>query len=271
MREKPVLLTAMVILVTGILACNFPFAGPTDATAAPATSWPTATLEEGQPAPLVPATPTREMPPAAGELPVIEVTATPAPNPAGDPGAPPRGALVYESNLRTGWPVIDTDFGTGNMIPTGYQIIVEREEPWALWVYTTLVRESEFYAEVTVTPNECPAGQGAYGLLFHYESESRFRFFVVACSSGFTLFERSAPGSTTALVSGVLPEGSSPAAGEHILGVRSQGSVVTLYYDNTELGKVNVADMPAGDIGPYVQTSEGRMAATFSRLAVYRP
>ncbi|GAB4478418.1 MAG: hypothetical protein Kow00124_22840 [Anaerolineae bacterium] len=271
MREKPIPLIVMVILLAGALACNFPFAGPADATGEPATAWPTATPEQMQTAPIIPATPTQEAPPAAADPPFIEVTATPAPNPAGDPGAPPRGALIYESDLRTGWPVIDTDFGTGNMIPTGYQIIVEHEEPWALWVYTTLVRESEFYAEVTVTPNECPTGQGAYGLLFHYESEARFRFFVVACSGGFTLFERSAPGSTTTLVSGVLPAGSSPATGDHVLGVRSQGGVVTLYYDSVELGKISVADMPAGDIGPYIQTSEGRMAATFSRLAVYRP
>jgi len=205
----------------------------------------------------------------------MEATATPliveAPTSTPTPEPLVPGELLYETDMRLGWEPIDEAYGTGSKNDRGYQLSVEFDQPWAIWAYTTKIRESDLFVEITATPDECPAGQGAYGVIFHFVSNAQFRFFVIACGGGFTLFERNGIDNATNLVSGTLPPGTNAAQGEHKIGVRVQAYTISLYFDGVELGRVEVADTPPGDVGPYVQTNSGRMAATFSHLAVFRP
>lgn len=187
--------------------------------------------------------------------------------------APDFGAEIYSTDFRTGWvEVTSADQGTirGRATPTDQGLLFEVEPSWGLWVYTQQDDVSTFYAEVTVAPRECPPGSSAYGLMFQFRDNDNFRAFAVTCSGDYRLYDFSNIGDLT-LAMGELPAEIDTATGEHTLGVLARGNQLTVYVDNQQVDSVQVDDMPAGDVGPFVDTFGEGIAVTYRRLAVYEP
>jgi hypothetical protein len=179
--------------------------------------------------------------------------------------SPAYGAAVYETDFRSGWPGFDLGNGKTRITATGYEV----EALLSLWLYSTQVQRSAFYAELEATPVTCPYGKALYGLVFHYVDDSRFRFFAVTCSGGYALYQRTGPGSSGKLVEGSLPAGIDPATGTHRLAVQAIDNTLVLYADGYLLETVSVSTMTAGDIGIYAETIGGPLTVIFSRLAVF--
>jgi hypothetical protein len=195
--------------------------------------------------------------------------------PTAEAGAPTpqparRGDSIYESDFRIGWALFDEDRVTSQRSEDGYQLNVLGN--WAGWSYSTQIDESEFYAEITAEPLECPDRQGSYGLMFHYVDTTHFRLFIVWCDGQFSLVERTESNRAAVLHEAELPEGIDPAAGEHRLGVLAQGNTLAMYMDDIRVGAVTVGSMPEGDMGPYAETIGAQsISVLFSRLAVFEP
>ncbi|HEC23416.1 MAG TPA: hypothetical protein ENI95_10930 [Chloroflexi bacterium] len=256
--------TAFIALLLAAIACNMPGfrSGSQPEATAPPLPTPQAT-----PAASGAAT-TPETPQGAGSdasVPSGQAVTEPAPD-----GPPQRGEMIYESDLRTGWPVLNTENGTGEPLPGGYRITLPGGEAWALWAFTSRVNEREFLAEITAAPIQCPPGQGAYGLIFQHRDEGNLRIFAVTCSGNYLLLERNG-GADITLAEGPLPEGINPATGEHLISVRAFNNTVTAYVDGREITSASVPGMESGDIGPYVQTGGGAISIMFTRLAIYAP
>ncbi len=257
MRRTIPLHAAVSILLTA-LACNIPSFRGGNVSATPSLLSPpppTPTLQQ-----VTPSLPTS---PETAEQPLPQATST-APS---IPARPPAGVLLYETTFQTGWPVLDMDNGNSSLVPEGYQINANQ---YALWVYTTRVRTDSFYAEAVATPTLCPTGQGAYGLLFHFQDDNHFRSLVVTCSGRYSLLDRTGPNSTTTLSEGTLPPDINPSIGEHVISVRAFGNALNLYMDYLPLDTIeDIAEMPTGDIGLYVQTIDSPISVIFSRLSVF--
>lgn len=217
-------------------------------------------------------TPTAEATGTETSEPTGTATRRPATQPSGD-GAPEFGDEIYSTDFRTGWvEVTSADQGTirGRATPTDQGLLFEVEPSWGLWVYTQQDDVSTFYAEVTAAPRDCPPGSSAYGLMFQFRDNDNFRAFAVTCSGDYRLYDFSDTGDVT-LAMGELPGGIDTSTGEHTLGVMAQGNRLTVYVDNRQVDAVQVDDMPAGDVGPFVDTFGEGIAVTYRRLAVYEP
>lgn len=200
--------------------------------------------------------------------PVVE-TATPSATPTeAEPTTPPNhGTLLYQTPFGPAWPVVTGDKANGKPVSGGYQVDIT--QPWAFYFYTTHVSQSNFFAEITVTPQQCPPGSGGYGMLFHYQSDAANRFATIWCSGRYSLMERTSPTSAITLDEGSLPEGIDPSSGEHVVSLLSAAHKVTLYIDGWQIGQVDVPNMPSGDVGPYAETTGDPLSVLFAHLSVY--
>ncbi len=188
------------------------------------------------------------------------------------PTLPTHGTLIYETDFQSGWGEYNGSDGTAAYVAGGYRIDLRSAVPWALWRFTTRAKASTFYAEIAATPNVCPVGRGAYGLLFHYRDSEHFRAFIITCSGHYALYDRGSATDVTVLDQGILPSSiSDPANSSHIVGVRAFDDNLALYTDNVLIATGGVAEMPIGDIGPYVQTEGGGVVVTFTHLSVFDP
>lgn len=269
MRYRPYVLIGLVI---GILACNMPSPAaeetlapvptPTVSAAATETSLPTEQPPAGTNTMIpLPATKT----PSAASATATSVTATSPESATSEP--PKHGALVYETQFGQGWPPLTGDKANGKMASGGYQIDIT--QPWALYAFTTRARQSTFFAEITASTSQCPAGHGGYGMIFHYQSDTSFRFVTIWCSGRFSLMERTGGTSTVTLSEGILPQGVDPAKGEHIVSIRAFANKLTAYVDGKQITQVDVTTLPTGDVGPYAETIGDPLTVLFKRLAVY--
>jgi hypothetical protein len=269
--SKHRLLRLMALLVTAAIACNMPALGGTTPEQA-ATDSPTASPsapDEGESATPEPDEP-EEQPTQTPSQP-DEPTGQPSPTPTSVSAEPPSyGEAIYESDLRAGWPDIDTDNGTAGHVPGGYLIRIPGGETWAFWVFTTRVDEVEFYAEIEAAPTDCPAGQGAYGLLFQHRDEGNLRSLSLTCDGQYILQERNS-GVEAVLAEGPLPQQVDPSTGSHIIGIKAQDDTITAYADDFQLISMSIPGMEGGDIGPYVQTGGAETSVTFTHLAIFEP
>jgi hypothetical protein len=199
-----------------------------------------------------------------GTVPTPTTAAAPTPN------AAPHGPTLYQTDFRAGWAIFDAENVRSGHIEDGYRFEVSGS--FAGWAYSTRVNQSEFYAEITVRAEECPQGQGAYGLVFQYEDDTHFRFLVVWCSGLYSLFQRTEGNRATRLEEASLPTGIDPTTGEHRIGVLALNNVLTLYVDDIRLAAIGVSEMPAGDVGPYAETTGSQaISVVFGGLSVYQP
>jgi hypothetical protein len=258
------------VLALAALACNLPAAQSN------ATVTPTITDLPGEDG---------TQPGAAGETPD---GGTPAPD--GEPTAtsgptltvavpptagalPDHGEAIYTTDFTSGWTTVTSErdgevLGNATITPDGY--LFEVAKNWGHWVFTTRADAGAFYAEITAVPEACPAGRGAYGLLFHHVDNSTFRAFMVTCGGDYALRESTASGEDD-LVAGSLPEGIDPSTGEHTLAVQAYQGNLTVFVDGTGIDAVSVPDLPAGDFGPYTETGDDPITILFTRLEVYEP
>ncbi|MBN1309910.1 MAG: hypothetical protein JXB30_00730 [Anaerolineae bacterium] len=257
MKYHTSILIALVLLT---LACNMPAAKTAETATSPPTTVPPPTHPETE---------------TSTEHPTATHTAIPSPPPttaapleeATVEQPPSHGALLYETRFRQGWVAMEGDKASGTPKSDGYQIDIS--QPWALYAYTTRARQSDFFAEVTANPIQCPEGSGAYGMVFHYKSDTSFRFFVIWCSGRYSLLERVGPLSVTMLAEGTLQEEITPSSGEHTLSVRAINNKLTLYVDKKQIARVDVSSSPAGDFGPYAETTGEPMSVLFTWLSIY--
>lgn len=248
----------VIALVLAILACNIPSPQTGE------TPTPTATVT---------ATETRlptEAPPTLTPSPTATVpasTATPPLSASPTLEPPSHGEMLYETRFAQGWPPLEGDKANGQIVSGGFQIDIT--QPWALYAYTTRARQSTFFAEVTAAPLSCPPGNGGYGMIFHYQSDTSFRYVTIWCSGRYSLLERTGPTSTVTLGEGSLPEEIDASTGEHTVSVRALANKLTVYIDDRQIAQVTVASMPTGDVGPYVETTGQPISVLFTRLSVY--
>jgi len=201
--------------------------------------------------------------PNTAELPPTLVAA-PTPNPA------PHGPALYQTDFRAGWAILDEESVRSEHTEDGYRLDVFGS--WAGWAYTTRVNQSQFYAEITARPEQCPVGQGSYGLMFHHQDSTHFRFFVIWCSGLYSLHQRSEQNRAVRLEENALPTSINPSSGEHRIGVLALNNVLTLYVDDIRVAAIGVSEMPSGDVGPYVETTGPQTTSvTFTELRVYQP
>jgi hypothetical protein len=251
------------VLVIAVLACNI----PSPRTEETPTATATVTATEGSVLTEAPtSTDTLTPEPRATDTPEAQA-GTAAPPASTTPEPPKHGALVYETQFMQGWPPLTGDKANGKMVTGGYQIDITL--PWALYAFTTRARQSTFFGEITASASQCPSGHGGYGMIFHYQSETSFRFAVIWCSGRYSLQERTGPTSASTLSEGNLPEGITPSSGEHRIAVRSHGNKLTLYVDDAQITQADVTTMPTGDVGPYAETTGEPITVLFKRLAVY--
>ncbi len=276
----------VLLLTLATLACN----APGQAVSPPPGAQPTPTSAAAEPTAIpsvAPAQPVNTAGPTPTLLVAVVDTATPPPQVTdtptsepgietptpivGTPGGPPaHGAMVYQTDFQTGWANLTSGggLGTSTVVAEGYRIEVAPN--WGHYGYTTRAPVSSFYAEMDVTPEQCPPGKGEYGMIFDYVDNSHYSYYVVSCSGSYLLYTVSDTGGN-ALANGVLPQTITPASGRHIIGLYVAATTISMYVDNQQIGSAAAAEMPAGDIGPYVKTDTEAVTATFSRLSVYQP
>jgi hypothetical protein len=204
-----------------------------------------------------------------GKIPAGIGAAAPSPIPTeAVPITPPQhGMLLYQTPFGPAWPLVKGDKANGKAVSGGYQVDIT--QPWAFYLYTTHVGQSNFFAEITVTPQQCPAGNGAYGMIFHYQSDTAYRFATIWCSGRYSVMERTGPLSAITLDEDVLPEEINPSTGEHIVGLRSAANKLTLSIDDRQIAQVDVTNLPTGDVGPYAETTGDPLSVLFTHLSVY--
>jgi hypothetical protein len=251
----------LVVLALFAFACNMPSQKP------PQTA--TATLTAALPSPSPENTEVQ-----ATAAPTVQTEATEQPLPAsptftGSPTAEPptHGTLLYETRFTQGWVPLTGDKATGTPTSEGYQIDIS--QPWALYAYTSRSRQTTFFAEITAKPLQCQKGNGGYGMVFAYQSDTSFRIFMIWCSGRYSLLERVSTSSVNLLGEGTLPAGIDPVSGEHTLGVGALNNRLVLYVDSQQVAKVDVSTLPAGDFGPYAETTGSPLSVLFTWLSIY--
>ncbi len=254
------------------IVCTFLIAALACRTSAEATTQPP---EVSVPTPEVQVT--AVTPPTVAPTPQPSDTAPPHPDPSGkqaqvpggaQPDPPEVGSVLYETDFSIGWPILEIDNGSTQPRSDGYLMDVAE---YGLWAYTTQAGYSAFYVEVEAVPQQCPSGQGSYGVMFHYVSDTSFRVLIVTCSGRYVLFERTSDVRAKVMAEDVLPDPVRPGSGTHRVGVLSSDGKLTLYVDDYLVSSVTVVTMPAGDVGPYVETTGAPISVLFTRLAVYAP
>ncbi len=251
------------LLISSILACN----APVGTRNTPVVPSPTTTM--------VAQMSTIETPEPTVETTTVPATETPfltVAVPASVTPALTYGTPIYETTFRTGWPDLTSNnpsgavVGRSLVVDGGYQFEVGKD--WAHWARTTRVSASSLYVEVMAMPITCPAGQGGYGLMLHYVNNNQYRYFVITCNGSYLLLERNLP-ETTILASGRLPESINPTTGSHTIGVQAIDNTLSAFVDGIWVATATVTDMPAGDIGAYVEADLDVITVVFSHLAAY--
>lgn len=288
MNMKRALLCLLVVLGAATLACNLPAAReqnggePTvdlEITDVPADDDVEPPADDGEPTedgaeePTEPGDDETEEPAETDEVEPTETTGTTGPPPAGGE-RPQVGDEVYSTDFRTRWvEVTSADAGEvkARATPTDAGMLFEVEPSWAMWVYSQQDDIGSFYAEITVQPQTCPStSTSSYGLMFHFRDNDNFRAFALTCSGGYRLYDYSSGGDGV-IASGELPAGVDATTGQHTLAVLAQGNALALYMDGSLLETVQVADLPAGDLGPFVDTESEGVSVLFEGLEVYEP
>lgn len=273
-KTNQYLLYVIVILVLAALACNAGAAAPTP-TPAPAVD--ASSPEEESPAATEePAVAPEETEEPAAEEPTSEPEAeSPEPTEESADGADTAmttGDLLYETTFEEGWLAVtsgDDDNGASAPVPGGYQFTIDRN--WDHWTYTSQMAVGAFAARVEVEARTCPRGRGGYGILFHYQDDSNFRYLLVTCSGDYQLIERDLPRDSVTLASGDLPASIDTGIGVHTLAVRVQANQVEAFVDGQLIATADLPDMPAGDIGLIVDTDDLPLDVLYTRMEIFEP
>lgn len=183
-------------------------------------------------------------------------------------GSPALGRRLYATDFREGWPELEYDEGSLKPAPGGY--LMEMQKQFGLWSFTTTLDLEVFYAEVIVSPQSCPAGRTAYGLLFQYQDDSHLRYFVVTCDGEFHVVDRNLPGGSV-LLTGQVPDNVDPTTGSHSLGVLVSTDAIQAFINGQSVGAASIEELDpmTGDIGIFAESGDLEFSVLFERLEVY--
>jgi len=194
-----------------------------------------------------------------------EATPTLAP-PAGVPGGVDVAEIVYSADFYQGWP--STNDGTAKMSIVNGQYLFAIGPFDARLVTTTAVNRRDMYAQVEVTPKQCPAKTG-YGLIFRYTDTGNYYLLTIFCDKTFTIGGRDS-GSVFGNNQG-LPDGlDSAEQAVHYVGVLARGDDYTLYFDQQPIGDFRDNRRQQGDVGVYaVSEANQAIQVAFDNLKVW--
>jgi hypothetical protein len=283
MKRLPGKIPLLITLLLAAMACNLPTYQAT------VTETPTATIEATT---LVTATSqpvddnaTATVEPEETGAPTPTVTPEPSSAPEDDEEATPvavtdeptndetpeHGDPLYETDFSSAWPEITTEregVVRGSAIPSPEGYVFDVVPNWGHWVYTGRYEATDFYAEIDAEPQSCPAGDGAYGLLFHFVDTQTFRAVAITCSGEYIVYNRTAT-ETDPMIRGELPTSIDPTSGEHTIAVMVLDNSLTLYVDGQQIDTLELPDSPSGGFGPYTETGDEAITITFTGLRVY--
>lgn len=284
MKRLPGMIPLLAMLALAAMACNLP-GYQTSVTATPTATGEATALVTASPQPADSADAATAAQEATG-APTQAESATPAPTAAGeddeeptsttatvtpDDETPAHGDPLYETDFSTAWPEVTTEFegivrGSAIPSPDGYTFDVVPH--WGHWVYTGRYEATDFYAEIDAEPQSCPAGDGAYGLLFHFVDTQTFRAVAITCDGNYVVYNRTAT-QPDPIARGALPGGIDPSSGDHRLAVMVLDGTLTVYVDGRQVDSLTLSDAPSGGFGPYTETGDEAITVTFTGLRVY--
>lgn len=204
----------------------------------------------------------------AGSQPTAAPTTAPTQASTGDgfPSGVNVDSRIFYADFYQGWPEIDE--ATAHLYIAQGQYKFELGPFDARFITTSTVNQADIYTQVDVNPEECVTG-GGYGLLFRYIDASNYYLVTLYCDNTFAVVARIG-GSVTggALVSGSLTGANNPTS--HKLGVLSQGSAHTIYFDGQEIGSFDHSVHGQGDVAIYaISQSESVIEVAFDNLEVW--
>jgi hypothetical protein len=176
--------------------------------------------------------------------------------------------VIYSADFYQGWPTIeDVD---ASLRPEAGQYIFEIRRSALRYISTTRGDQSNYYAQVEITPQTCPIG-GGYGLLFHYQDANNYYALTIFCSGTVTVYSRSEGQLSSApLLETSVPAGLDPASSQmRTIGVISDDSSFTILVDNLTLGAFSSELLTSGDIALYAASQGGSpLVVAFDNLVV---
>jgi hypothetical protein len=133
---------------------------------------------------------------------------------------------------------------------------------------TTQVNEDDMYAQVEVTPSQCPP-DGGYGLFFRYGDASNYYAFTVFCDGSYRVVSR-VNGALSGGTDGTVSGGDPAAAQVHTLGVKAEGTTFTFYFDGVEVGSFTDNQLTTGDVAIYAVAGGSEvLSIAFDNLQVW--
>lgn len=181
---------------------------------------------------------------------------------------PDRGPVLFSSDFSIGWPGIDTETSSVGIVNGQYLFEVGPFD--GTYITTTSITSGQYYAEVVVYPEQCPAKAG-YGLLFNYKDASNYYVVTIYCDDRFTIAGRKDGTIFDVGIAGAaIPGGMTSGSGSHTLGVVSDNGDFVLMFDNIILATFKDGRQPSGDVAVYV-TSQGSdvIRVAFDDLSVF--
>lgn len=181
---------------------------------------------------------------------------------------PEHGPILFSSDFSVGWPAIETDTSSVNIVNGQYLFEVGPFD--GTYITTTSVSSGAYFVEVDIFPEQCPAKAG-YGLLFNYRDSANYYVFTIYCDGRFTIAGRQAGAIfDVGISSATIPGGITSASGNHTVGIISDNGDFSLLFDNIILAMFSDTRHPDGDVAIYV-TSQGSevIRAAFDNLSVF--
>lgn len=235
------------------------------------TPFPTATP---LPPPTLALAPTAEAGEGAAE-PTVSGTATPeaeattATAPAAGAALPEKDELILVADFSSGWPTFE-DSGA-RLYPANGQYIFDLGPAALRYLATEAIDRTDLYAQVEVTPDQCPPG-GGYGLFFRFKDAGNYYALTIFCDSRVTVYLRTDNVlNPTPLLDTTLPEGLNAAGPQtHRAGILTSGSRFAVYFDDRLIGDFSSEVRKKGDIALYaVSPRDARLVVAFDNLEVW--
>jgi hypothetical protein len=253
-RKHPPMILLLLLLGAGLYSACLPIPGGSQVTVNEATAEPTLTST------IIWFPPTNTPKPT-------EIPATKTPTPEQRPGI---GNVLFEDDFTKPALWLLGRFDGGSIALGLNEITLATSSPKALLV--TFRQEptlSDFYAEVTISPNLC-ALQDAYGLAFRAGNFTDYYAFLLSCD-GQVRLERDKLSERIPLEnwSPVVGPVTSDIGGRVKLGVWAQGREMRFFVNGIYQFSVNDPSFPRGLIGLIIRSAgETSMTANFSDLVV---
>lgn len=195
-------------------------------------------------------------------------TAPPTPTLAPDiPDGVSVVSMLYSTSFQ-GWPTANDPTVKLSFIDGLYQFEIGPKD--AIHWTTTAVNQRNMYAQIEVTPKQCPAKPKiGYGLMFRYVDVNNYYLLTIFCDKSFTI-----GGKVSGSIfgnNGVLPGGLDPTSSSvHRVGVLARGDDYTLYFDKQVIGNLRDDRHQKGDVAIYAMSQiDDVIRVAFGSLKVW--